>query len=137
MCCADVGDVLHAQTVSTGESCASVVAVDARMRAASRPGTALLPLPPIPHTYTPCFPQEKRPGTYMAGDSLTHGDLAVFGVLSTLQSGWLDGLPTDVLDGYPALKEFRESIARLPKIKAFYDKENDDIRVKGFRARGE
>ncbi len=73
----------------------------------------------------------------MAGDSLTHGDLAVFGVLSTLQSGWLDGLPTDVLDGYPALKEFRESIARLPKIKAFYDKENDDIRVKGFRARGE
>lgn len=35
--------------------------------------------------------QEDRPGKYLTGDELSHGDLAVFCNLSTLQSGWLDG----------------------------------------------
>jgi len=38
-----------------------------------------------------CALQESRPGKYLASDQLTHGDLAVFCQLSTLQSGWLDG----------------------------------------------
>lgn len=38
-----------------------------------------------------CFVQESRPGKFMTGDKLTHGDLAVFCQLSVLQSGWLDG----------------------------------------------
>jgi len=38
-----------------------------------------------------CALQESRPGKYLAGDQLTHGDLAVFVRLSTLQSGWLEG----------------------------------------------
>lgn len=78
---------------------------------------------------------ESRPGKYLASDQLTHGDLAVFCQLSTLQSGWLDGIPLDVLDSYPVLKEYRNAIANLPEIAAFYSKETDDIRVKGFKAR--
>jgi hypothetical protein len=35
--------------------------------------------------------QESRPGRYVSGDTLNHGDLAVFVRLSTLQSGWLEG----------------------------------------------
>jgi hypothetical protein len=35
--------------------------------------------------------QEGRAGKYLTGDELSHGDLAVFCNLSTLQSGWLDG----------------------------------------------
>lgn len=35
--------------------------------------------------------QESRPGKFLAGDKVTHGDLAVFCNLSVLQSGWMDG----------------------------------------------
>lgn len=77
---------------------------------------------------------ESKSGAYLAGDQITHGDLAVFCNLSTLQSGWLDGIPTTILDDYPALKAFRQAIANVPAIKAFYDKETDDIRTAGFKA---
>lgn len=77
---------------------------------------------------------EGRPGTYLTGDTITHGDLAVFCSLSTLQSGWLDGVPTDLLKDYPALKAFRNAIANVPEVAAFYAKETDDIRTKGFKA---
>jgi glutathione S-transferase len=40
----------------------------------------------------PCM-QEGKPGKYLTGDELSHGDLAVFCQLSVLQSGWLDGEP--------------------------------------------
>eukprot|EP00879_Flechtneria_rotunda_P004904 GHRR01005178.1.p1 GENE.GHRR01005178.1~~GHRR01005178.1.p1 ORF type:complete len:218 (+),score=60.93 GHRR01005178.1:172-825(+) len=76
---------------------------------------------------------EDKPGKYLSGDMVTHGDLGVFGTLSTLKSGWLDGIPHDILSSYPALKEFRNSIASLPEVAAFYSKESDDIRTNGFR----
>jgi hypothetical protein len=46
------------------------------------------------------------------------------------------GIPKDVLSGYPVLKEFRNSVAAVPEIAAFYAdaKNNDDIRTTGFRA---
>jgi glutathione S-transferase len=78
---------------------------------------------------------ESRPGKYLAGDKLSHADLAVFCQLSALHCGWLDGVPTDLLESYPVLKDFRNSIANLPEVAAFYSKENDDIRNKGFKAR--
>lgn len=77
---------------------------------------------------------EGRPGKYLTGDTISHGDLAVFCSLSTLQSGWLDGVPSDLLASYPSLKAFRNAIASLPEVAAFYAKQDDDIRVKGFRA---
>lgn len=78
---------------------------------------------------------ESRPGKYLTGDKLTHGDIAVFCQLSMMQCGWLDGIPTDLLDAYPVLKEFRNSIANVPEIAAFYSKENDEVRNNGFKAR--
>jgi glutathione S-transferase len=119
----------------------------------------------------PPFPYCHRPGKYLTGDTISHGDLAVFCSLSTLQSGWLDGecwagwaglahtqnprlnplpplllpprllrcaaaagVPSDLLASYPSLKAFRNAIASLPEVAAFYAKQDDDIRVKGFRA---
>jgi hypothetical protein len=35
--------------------------------------------------------KESRPGKYLAGDKLSHADLAVFCQLSALHCGWLDG----------------------------------------------
>jgi glutathione S-transferase len=36
--------------------------------------------------------QEGRPGKYIAGDSLSLGDLAVFSILSTFRSGLMAGV---------------------------------------------
>ena len=77
---------------------------------------------------------DAAPGPFLTGDKLTHGDLGLFTTLSTLRSGWLDGLPTDLLDAFPTVKAFRNRVAAVPEIKAFYDAATDDIRVKGFRA---
>ncbi|GBF98377.1 glutathione S-transferase [Raphidocelis subcapitata] len=64
---------------------------------------------------------------YVAGPTLSHGDLHLFSTLSTLTSGWLDGVPKDLLDSYPVLKAYRNKIASHPKVKAYYEKaENDD-----------
>uniref|UniRef100_A0A383VC85 Glutathione S-transferase n=1 Tax=Tetradesmus obliquus TaxID=3088 RepID=A0A383VC85_TETOB len=79
---------------------------------------------------------EGRAGKFLTGGELSHGDLAVFCNLSTLKSGWLDGIPKDVLNDYPVLKDFRNSVAAVPAVAAFYAdaKNNDDIRTTGFRA---
>lgn len=38
-----------------------------------------------------------------------------------LSSYLLAGIPADLLDSYPAVKEFRNSIASLPEVAAFYE----------------
>jgi glutathione S-transferase len=38
-----------------------------------------------------CALQASKPGSFVAGDKISHGDLALFCMLSTLKSGWLDG----------------------------------------------
>ncbi|GLC41833.1 hypothetical protein PLESTB_001693600 [Pleodorina starrii] len=68
-------------------------------------------------------------GEYVAGDKLSYGDIAIFAGLSNLVSGFLDGVPTNMMDQYPVLKAFRNKIASLPAIKAYYEK-----RGEGYRA---
>ena len=47
---------------------------------------------------------DAAPGPFVTGDKLTHGDLGLFTTLSTLRSGWLDGVPRDLLDAFPTVK---------------------------------
>lgn len=42
-------------------------------------------------------------------------------------------MPKDLLDAYPDIKAYRNSIASVPGVRDFYAKENDDIRL-AFRA---
>lgn len=43
-----------------------------------------------------CWPQEKLPeGEFVAGPQVTHGDLAIYCILSMLRSGWMDGEMVD------------------------------------------
>lgn len=44
------------------------------------------------------------------------------------------GIPTDILDSYPALKSFRNAVASVPEIAAFYAKATDDTRKNGYTA---
>ncbi|GIL57376.1 hypothetical protein Vafri_12627, partial [Volvox africanus] len=66
---------------------------------------------------------------YVAGDKLSYGDVVVFVNLCNLVSGFLDGVPKDLLKDYPVLKAYRNRIACIPAIKEFYEK-----RGEGFRA---
>jgi hypothetical protein len=42
------------------------------------------------------------------------------------------GLPSDILNGFPALKSFRNDIASLPAVSAHYAKAQDDTRKNGY-----
>ncbi|KAI8467458.1 MAG: glutathione S-transferase [Monoraphidium minutum] len=77
---------------------------------------------------------EAAGGGYVGGPELSIGDLNLFATLSMLTCGWMDGVPKTLLDDYPALKAYRNKVASDPRVKAFYEKaENqDDIRV-GFK----
>eukprot|EP00882_Tetradesmus_deserticola_P010475 GHRQ01011064.1.p1 GENE.GHRQ01011064.1~~GHRQ01011064.1.p1 ORF type:complete len:234 (+),score=87.78 GHRQ01011064.1:251-952(+) len=72
-------------------------------------------------------------GQFLAGQLLSHADLALFSTLSALRSGWVPGLPRDILSAYPALAAFRSAVAAVPAVAAYYAKEGDEVRVTGFR----
>jgi len=58
---------------------------------------------------------------YVAGDKLSHGDIALFCTLSgMIKSGFLDGVPKDLLDEYPLLKDYRNHIASIDFVKERY-----------------
>lgn len=43
------------------------------------------------------------------------------------------GFPEDLLESYPVLKDFRNTVASVPEIAAYYSTATDDVRVKGFK----
>lgn len=71
---------------------------------------------------------------FIAGPELSHGDLNLFCTLSTMVSGWMDGVPKTLLDDYPVLKAYRNKVASHPKVKAYYEQDSnqDDVR-KAFK----
>jgi glutathione S-transferase len=75
-----------------------------------------------------------REGEFIAGDEWCYADLRIFTVLAGFKSGWLDGIPKDILNDYPACKEFRNKIANLPEVAAYYKTHDDDVRKTGFTA---
>lgn len=44
----------------------------------------------------------------------------------------LAGVPTDVVESFPALKSFRNDIASLPEVSAHYAKAQDETRKNGY-----
>jgi glutathione S-transferase len=73
-----------------------------------------------------------REGEFLAGDEWCYADLAVFSVLAGFKSGWLEGMPKDILKDYPACKEFRNKIASLPEVAAYYETQDDEVRKTGY-----
>ncbi|EFJ52621.1 hypothetical protein VOLCADRAFT_102603 [Volvox carteri f. nagariensis] len=68
-------------------------------------------------------------GEYVAGDKLSYGDIVIFATLSNLVSGFMDGVPKDLLDEYPVLKAFRNKIASIPAVKEHYEKHGEGYRA--------
>ncbi|KXZ46904.1 hypothetical protein GPECTOR_39g398 [Gonium pectorale] len=71
----------------------------------------------------------ETPSGFVAGDKLSYGDLIVYVYLCNLTCGFLDGVPSNLLDEYPVLKEYRNKIASLPGIKEFYEKRGEGLRA--------
>ncbi|GFR44337.1 hypothetical protein Agub_g5553 [Astrephomene gubernaculifera] len=62
---------------------------------------------------------------FIAGEQLCFADLTIFTMLSGLINGFLDGIPTTLLENYPALKAFRNKVASEPRVKAHYEKHSE------------
>ncbi|OQR89677.1 glutathione S-transferase [Achlya hypogyna] len=58
-------------------------------------------------------------GPYFLGDALTIADLELYGSRQMLSSGWLDGIPTDILDAYPRWNAIADAVAAHPKVAAW------------------
>eukprot|EP00798_Chlamydomonas_sp_ICE-L_P006760 gene6760-2637_t len=57
---------------------------------------------------------------FVCGGKLCFVDLFLFNWLCFLSCGFVDGIPTDVLDAYPTLQKFRHTIASIPEVEANY-----------------
>jgi len=57
---------------------------------------------------------------FMAGKSLTIADLEFMNTLVWVQSGILDGIPTDIFAKYPTIMKIHQNICNDAKIKAYY-----------------
>jgi glutathione S-transferase len=76
-------------------------------------------------------------GAWFSGlDRPSYADYSVYNWLSTLCSGWLDGIPEDVIAGFPNLVAFRKRVLELPGVQSWYalPENQDDMRKKSTRA---
>ncbi|KAI8912262.1 glutathione S-transferase [Powellomyces hirtus] len=55
-------------------------------------------------------------GDFCVGNTLTIADILLYGQFGWFQSGLLDGLPTDLIDGFPLLKKIHDNAHNHPKI---------------------
>lgn len=60
-------------------------------------------------------------GDYVVGDKLSFADVEAFCYLSNLVSGFFDGVPKDALTQFPGLKAYRNRVASLPDVAAYYE----------------
>ncbi|PNW71797.1 hypothetical protein CHLRE_16g688550v5 [Chlamydomonas reinhardtii] len=74
-------------------------------------------------------PVEKSGGWVAGGDKMSFADLEIYVSLSNLVCGMFDGIPKNLLDSYPVLKAYRNRVAQVPAIKAFYDKDGEGVRA--------
>ncbi|EKX44006.1 hypothetical protein GUITHDRAFT_153127 [Guillardia theta CCMP2712] len=59
---------------------------------------------------------------FFVGDCVTIADCVMLPQLRQLKSGRLDGIPTDIVDGYPKLSEFYRMMMDIPCIRNHYEK---------------
>lgn len=55
-------------------------------------------------------------GTYFLGDKLSIADLELYGARKMMASGWLDGIPTTIMDSYARWNAIANAVAAHPKV---------------------
>ena len=61
-----------------------------------------------------------NPSGFAVGDTLTMADLRCFCELSSMISGWYDGIPAALLSAYSNIQTHRAKIASLPEVEKYY-----------------
>lgn len=61
-------------------------------------------------------------GGYIVGSTVTIADLQLFVLLGWLSKGVLDGIPKDIYEAYPTLKNLYEKLSENDKIAQFQAK---------------
>lgn len=73
---------------------------------------------------------ERCSGSFLGGDNLSLGDIALFTCLSGLTSGYFDGFKPELLQDWPELKTFRNRVAQVEGVRSYYA---TDSKYKAFQ----
>mmetsp|Transcript_10156 Transcript_10156/g.18790 ORF Transcript_10156/g.18790 Transcript_10156/m.18790 type:complete len:142 (-) Transcript_10156:2377-2802(-) len=67
---------------------------------------------------------------FLFGDEPCYADFSLFNAMGMLSCGLYEGVPvfSEIFANCPALRTHHSRVANLPAVKAFYEKESDDIR---------
>lgn len=86
-------------------------------RLAARAGFAEGPL----LTWLQCTSRQLGDGPFFAGDAVGVADLKLYVALRALRRGVFDGIPTTVIDDFPALLRLLDAVAEHPGVKGWYE----------------
>ncbi len=65
---------------------------------------------------------EQNKSGWLVGDDITIADLKWHYMVTNLQTGILDGIPTNVVDAYPRLLEHIQKVKNYPGVKEWYER---------------
>ncbi|KAG7401930.1 hypothetical protein PHYBOEH_009510 [Phytophthora boehmeriae] len=124
-----VDEVLHALNELEEQMGPSLREKDADKKKAMREELAATTLPRYAKLIEARLAKLKELPIFQTGDVYVH-EVAVYTTVKSLRAGYIDHIPTTVLDGYKLLNETFEKIAEHPKVKEWYSLPHDAPKLK-------
>ena len=59
---------------------------------------------------------------WLVGDKVTIADLNLYSLAETLRSGFMKGIPADLIDKYPNLVAHEAKVKTIPEVQSWYTK---------------
>jgi prostaglandin-H2 D-isomerase / glutathione transferase len=117
---ARVDQVLDAATEITGQLGPSMRVKDPEEKLRLRVALAKSTLPRW-LGYLESLLETNENGGYFVGASMTVADLAIWRMMGWLTGGILDGIPQDLMDGFPSLTRLYQLVDSNPKVREWMD----------------
>ena len=117
---ARVDQVLDAATDITSQLSPTMRVKDLEQKVQQRAALAADTLPRW-LGYLESLLQANEGSGYFVGSSLTVADLAIWRMMGWLTGGILDGIPRDLMDGFPGLTRHYRAVDSLPKVREWMD----------------
>ncbi|CEP02483.1 Glutathione S-transferase [Plasmodiophora brassicae] len=110
-----VDQIIEANTDIVTALMPSLREPDAQKKMAMRKELADTTLPPLLKGIDRALGQNATPG-YTCGSTITIADISLWGLTQWFRSGMIDGIPKDLIDGYPAIAKVVQTVGEHPKV---------------------
>ncbi|RLN49407.1 hypothetical protein BBJ28_00026707 [Nothophytophthora sp. Chile5] len=124
-----IDEVLHAMTEMEEKMGPGFREKDADKKKAIREELAAITLPRYAGLIEARLEKMQQLLAFQSGDVFVH-ELAIYAWVKSLRAGYIDHIPTTVLDGYKLLNETFEKIASHPKVKEWYSLQHTAPKLK-------